>query len=246
LPPSRLSHTKPSPRNLAILKSAHAHLPSLKSIVFTGSVNAVSTGFPSELSKGPLTNSTWLPLTPTAAREANDPYLSYCSGKKEGELAIWSFLESSSPSFSVTVLLPAIIIAPPIQASSIQNINYSAILIYNLMNKANEKIPPTTFPSYIDGRDLADAHVKALTAPGARNKRFLVGGMDMTFTELVRALKKVPELEGRVPAESGEDKNVVKADIDAKEGNETLEMTFRSLEETMRDIGLKLLALEKA
>jgi nucleoside-diphosphate-sugar epimerase len=114
------------------------------------------------------------------------------------------------------------------------------------MNGTHDEIPPTSFPSFVDVRDLADAHVKALTAPGARDKRLLVDGKGMTYTGLVRALGKVGELEGRLPRESGEDKKVVMARIEAEGDNAVLGMRFRTLEETMRDTAGRLLELERA
>jgi nucleoside-diphosphate-sugar epimerase len=234
---------------LALLRSAYKNAPTLKSVVVTGSVNALTTGAPDELKNGPLTNESWLSLTQEDARTAQNAYLSYCSGKKEGELALWDFVKTTSPppSFSVTVLLPALIFGPPIQPmqNGIKGLNYSTGVIYSLMNGSNKTVPPTSFPSYIDVRDLADAHVKSLTTPEAANKRFLIGGASMTYTDLAHALAKVPELEGRIPADSDEAQNVVPVLLEADEGNKVLNMTFRSLDETMADMAKSLLALEK-
>src|SRR3954463_1026183 len=95
--------TSETQSNLAILRSAHrAASASIKSIAITGSVNALTTGSPEEPGGGPLTNKTWLPITQEQAREANNPYISYCSAKKEGELAVWDFVKTEKPSFTVT------------------------------------------------------------------------------------------------------------------------------------------------
>lgn len=214
----------------------------------TGSINACTTGSPEELSKGPVTNSTWLPITPDDARAQQNAYISYCSGKKEAELAIWDFLKTHSPNFTVTVFLPALIFGPPIEplTGGVKGLHFSSGLIYNLFNGTNATIPPTAFPSYIDARDLADAHVKALTEPKVANKRLTIGGQAITFTALTHVLAKLPELQGRLPAESGENLKVTPADIDASEGNEALGMTLRTVEETIFDSAKKLLELERA
>ncbi|KAK3329374.1 hypothetical protein B0H66DRAFT_21086 [Apodospora peruviana] len=236
--------------NLALLRSAHLHAPGLKSIAVTGSINASTTGSPAELTAGPITSSTWLPISQEEARAMNNAYISYCSGKKEGELAIWDFVKTQTPHFGVTVFLPALIFGPPIEPLSgkggVEGLHYSANVIYQLINGSNATVPATTFPSYIDVRDLADAHVKALTEPKVANKRLTIGGQSMTYTDLVRALKGVKELEGRkMPEESGEDKKVTPAKVEADEGNEALNMTFRTLEETMRDTAVRLVELER-
>ncbi|KAL6805025.1 hypothetical protein GGI42DRAFT_323413 [Trichoderma sp. SZMC 28013] len=233
--------------NLAILRSAQANAPDLKSVVVTGSINACTTGSPEEVSAGPLTNSTWLPISKEAAREAQNAYISYCSGKKEGELAIWDFVKTNSPQFSVTVFLPALIFGPPIEPvkQGAKGLHYSAKIIYSFFNGSYTSIPPTTFPSYVDVRDLAEAHVKALTEPKVANKRLTIGGHSMTYTALVHSLAKVPELKGRLPADSGEDEQVVPATIIADEATEALNLTFRSLDETMADTAKRILELEK-
>jgi nucleoside-diphosphate-sugar epimerase len=212
----------------------------------TGSVNAMTTGMPEELRAGPITNETWLPISQEKAREMNNAYISYCSGKKEGELAIWDFVKTEKPSFAVTVFLPALIFGPPLQpVKGIKSLNYSTNVIYSFFNGTNETIPATSFPSFVDVRDLADAHVKALTMPEAAGRRLLINGKPMTYTMLVHALAKVPELAGRLPADSGEDANVTPAHIVAEPDNELMGLKFHTVEETMADTARRLLELEK-
>ncbi|KAK3693532.1 hypothetical protein B0T22DRAFT_436705 [Podospora appendiculata] len=233
--------------NLALFRSAAQHAPALKSIVVTGSINASSSASKEELLQGPITNETWLPITPAQAREANNAFIWYCSGKKEAELALWDFVKTQSPHFTATVLLPGLIFGPPIEpvkGGPTLGLGFSSGVVYSLFNGSNATVPPTAFPSYIDARDLADAHVRALTEPKVANKRITIGGLPMTNTMLAAELRKLPELAGRVAAESGEDKNVTPADIDAREWNEALGMSFRSLEETMRDTAKRILELE--
>jgi hypothetical protein len=74
----------------------------------TGSINASTFGSPEELKQGPLNSNTWLPMGREEAGKRNDPYISYCSAKKEGELALWDFVKTSNPHFTVTVFLPAL------------------------------------------------------------------------------------------------------------------------------------------
>ncbi|KAK1757082.1 hypothetical protein QBC47DRAFT_378375 [Echria macrotheca] len=231
--------------NLALLRSAHRNASNLKSVVVTGSVNALTTGMPDEL-KDPLTNETWLAITQEEARKANNAYISYCSAKKEGELAIWDFVKTEKPAFSITVLLPALIFGPPLQplAHGVKSLNYSTNVIYSFFNGSNTTIPATSFPSFVDVRDLADAHVKSLTNAAAANKRLLINGKPMTYTMLVHALAKVPELEGRLPADSGEDKNVTFAKLEAEKDNEVLGVEFHTVEQTMADTAKRILELE--
>jgi len=236
-----------------LLRSAKAHGSALKSIAVTGSINALTTGSPEELKANVMTNTFWSSITQEQAREMQNPYISYCSGKKEGELAIWKFVKEESPSFSVTVFLPALIFGPVIQpVKSLDKLNYSSSVFYSLFNGSNSTVPPTTFPSYIDVRDLAHAHIKALTTPEAANKRFLIGGTKMTYSAIVDTLRKlseseIPELQGRLPAPSDEAENVTFARVEAEEGNRVvgLEGKLRTMEQTFGDAAKRILELEK-
>ena len=81
---------------------------------------------------------------------ANHPYISYCVAKAESEKAIWKYVEENTPSYTVSVLLPALIFGPPIQpVSSLKKINYSSDVFYSLFNGTYEVIPDTSFPSYV-------------------------------------------------------------------------------------------------
>lgn len=108
------------------------------------------------------------------------------------------------------------------------------------------------FPSYIDVRDLAVAHVKALTTTAAHNHRYLIGGARWTnlgAVEVIKALVekgKLPkDLEDRLPVTPGEDVDIPVAQVGADEGNNVLGMKFRSLDDTVRDMVLRILALER-
>jgi uncharacterized protein YbjT (DUF2867 family) len=138
--------------------------------------------------------------------------------------------------------------------TSLKNLNFSVNVVYSFFNGSYEEIPNThagLFPSYIDARDLATAHVRALRTPAAANKRLLVGGAPLTSTLIVKTLEglaekgTLPELKGRLPKDTGKDNGVTLPRIGADEGNEILEMKFRSAEETFGDLAKKVLELEK-
>ncbi|KAE9364618.1 NAD(P)-binding protein [Stipitochalara longipes BDJ] len=228
---------------LELLKSAKEYGKNIKAIAVTGSVNAITTGDPSDIRI--LNSSEWLPLSITDAIAANHPYISYCVSKAETEKAIWKFVEEQKPYFSVSVLLPALIFGPAIQpVKNLKKINYSTDRFYELFNGGLEVVPPTSFPSYIDVRDLAAAHVRALTVPEVANKRFLVGGKKYYSQLAVDALKTIPELEGRLPKDSDEiPREVVFGDVE--EWNEKLGLKLRTAEETFGDAARRILELEK-
>ena len=240
-------------RNISLLRSAKQYAKNLKAIAITGSINAATTGAAEELAR-PITNSTWNSIAQEDARKlANDAFIRYCSAKKEAELAVWHFVETEKPSFGVTVFLPALIFGPPIQpVKSVKALNFSTALFYGLFNGSQKETSKTMFPSYIDVRDLATAHVKALTTPDAHGHRFLIGGARWTNSAAVDVIRSLVEkgelpknLLTRLPKTPGEDVDVPGVDIQATEGNEVLSMSYRSLEETVRDTVQRILRLEE-
>ena len=169
----------------------------------------------------------------------------YCVAKKLSEQAIWRFVEEEKPSFTVTVFVPPLLFAPALQyLESAAKANFSISLIYNLMNSAKSDggmVPNTMFPGWIDMRDLAEMHIAALTNPGAANKRFLVGH-PLKFDWLADALRKVPELEGRIGKNNQEEIGLPK--YDTEDAERVFGIKWRGIDECMKDTAISLLALE--
>jgi nucleoside-diphosphate-sugar epimerase len=109
-----------------------------------------------------------------------------------------------------------------------------------------KKIQPTNTPLQIDVRDLAFAHLAALSTAAAANQRFLIGGLPYSSQLAVDVLKTIPELKGRLPKdpETAETVPVVRmGDVD--EWNRKLGLKLRTAQETFEDGARKLLELEE-
>ncbi|EPE32427.1 NAD(P)-binding Rossmann-fold containing protein [Glarea lozoyensis ATCC 20868] len=226
-----------------LLKSAKAYGKSVKAIVVTGSCNAMTTGM--DVDSRVFSSDSWLPVTIDDAIKAQHPYISYCVAKAESEKAIWKFVKEEKPVFSVTNLLPCLIFGPPLQpVQSLKKINYSNDVFYSLFNGTYEVTPDTSFPSYIDVRDLATAHILSLTTPAVFNQRLAVGGAQYSSQLAVDSLKKVPEVASRLPKDGSEvPKKFVITDVE--KWNEALGLKLRTAEETFGDAARKILELEK-
>jgi nucleoside-diphosphate-sugar epimerase len=237
---------------MSLLRSAHAFAPKLKSMVITGSVSAAVSGLQDEKSGDYIvTNNSWCPITQDEARKAQNSGMSYASGKKEAELTVWKFVELEKPTFGVTVLIPCYIFGPLIcPVKNIASLPTSMATLRAIWDGSNDTIPRTMLPSYIDARDLADAHVRALTVAEARNKKLLVGGMRFTMTEAVKTLRTcvdrglLPKGSLKLPCEHSEGETEATYRIEAGQGNAILGMEFRSFEDTMLDSCRSLLDVE--
>ncbi|RMX97758.1 hypothetical protein D0867_12666 [Hortaea werneckii] len=246
---------------LSLLDSVHTYAPIVKSLAITGSANSVAGTMFSIMARSPeenkvneYTNDMWNVMTPDSARESQSPYIMYCSGKKETELAVWEWMRAKRPSFGVTVLLPALIFGPP---PTLAPLNLSVSFVYRFFNGTFQELPDTyaagLFPSYVDVRDLATAHVHALSSADAVNKRFLVGAPELSSSLILDSLKKfaekntVPELKARLPKDTGKDSrshlSLPRFNVD--EGIETLGLNLRSAEETFADVAKRIVELEK-
>jgi nucleoside-diphosphate-sugar epimerase len=226
-----------------LLKSATKHGQSLKSVIVTGSINAVTTG--EDIATRTFTSEEWLPVTPASARAAQNPYISYCVAKASAEHAIWDYVAAIKPTYSVTVLLPALIFGPPIQpVFDLKHVNYSTDVFYSLFNGTYDVVPNTSFGSYIDVRDLALAHILSLDNASVANKRLLVGGLPYSSQLAVNVLKTLPELKGRLPKDNDEVVTPVKfGDVEA--WNQKLGLVVKTPAETFTGAALKVLELEK-
>ncbi|KAF4634262.1 hypothetical protein G7Y89_g3840 [Cudoniella acicularis] len=223
--------------------SASTYGKNVKAIAVTGSVNAITTG--EDVATRVYNSQEWLPLSIEDARKDQNPYYSYCVAKAESEKAIWQYVKAEKPHYSVTVLLPALIFGPPIQPIfDLKKMNYSTDVFYSLFNGTYDVTPPTSFPSYIDARDLATAHIKSLTTPAVFNQRLVVGGLPYSSQLAVNALKNVHQLAGRLPKDNGEVTPVAQFG-DVKEWNQKLNLQLRAPDQTFGDAARTVLELEK-
>jgi nucleoside-diphosphate-sugar epimerase len=163
-------------------------------------------------------------------------------------------VQANAVGLKVTIFLPSLITGPP---PTLEPLNLSVSFVYNFFNGAFRELPDTyaagLFPTYIDVRDLATAHVRALTSAGAANKRFLVGVPELTSSLILNTLEGVarmnivPELKDRLPKDTGNDNKTRRSlpRFNVNEGNEILRLSIRSAEETFGDVAKRIIELEK-
>jgi nucleoside-diphosphate-sugar epimerase len=133
-----------------------------------------------------------------------------------------------------------------------EDFNESTARIYDgfLKDKSPEdELPPTGLHLYVDVRDIAKAHVLAMDAADAGNKRILVSKGAVTSQQIADIFRKdVPGAHGRVP-KGTPGANTLPADaftVDDSRMKSVLGLEYRSTEETFRDLGKQLLEIEAA
>lgn len=99
-------------------------------------------------------------------------------------------------------------------------------------------------------QEVAFAHVAALFTPEASNQRFIVCAGEIasqTISDTLRA--NFPKLEERTPignpGVSSLPEKAKRYDINSEKSRKVLGVKYRSVEDTLKDLGAQLLAIEK-
>ncbi|KAF3916409.1 Dihydroflavonol-4-reductase [Orbilia brochopaga] len=160
------------------------------------------------------------------------PNESYRASKALAERALWDFVEKEKPSFEVAAINPTFVFGPVIHSvKDAESINTSVYLVFKYFAGINDKIEEGPAPkAYVDVRDVAEAHIKALEVEEAKGKRFLNCGGGFSWEEVVDVMrqhypgKKFPEKTGEKVASYG---------FDNSQSVKVLGIKYISLEDTV-------------
>ena len=154
---------------LRVLTAAKA--AGVKRVVLTSSIAAVTRD--ASKSKGHVyTEDDW-----TVVEEAE----AYSKSKTIAERAAWEFAETND--LELTTILPGPVMGPLLGA----DVSTSGDLVSTIMTGSIPAIPPIGV-SAIDVRDVAAAHVAAMTHPGAAGERFIVVGESVWMKDVAQIL----------------------------------------------------------
>eukprot|EP01138_Halocafeteria_seosinensis_P009095 gb/GECG01009295.1/.p1 GENE.gb/GECG01009295.1/~~gb/GECG01009295.1/.p1 ORF type:complete len:158 (+),score=17.81 gb/GECG01009295.1/:1-474(+) len=99
--------------------------------------------------------------------------------------AAWDFIKENRTNFDVVVLNPCLVIGPMLQPS----LNTSSEMIVQYLNGSKEKISDS-YPSVVDVRDVARAHIKAAENPAARG-RYILNPYTEHWSKIVNILREL-------------------------------------------------------
>ncbi|HJP77197.1 MAG TPA: NAD-dependent epimerase/dehydratase family protein [Pseudonocardiaceae bacterium] len=157
---------------LNVLRAATA--AGVKRVVLTSAANAAS---PSSYATEGVTDETlWT--------DADDPaIIPYRRSKTVAERAAWTFVEGHGGPTELTTILPGAVFGP-IQSTD----NLGSVGIIARMLGGNMPGVPRIGLEVVDVRDLADIHLRAMTAPQAAGERFLATGEFVWMREIAKTL----------------------------------------------------------
>nr|CDP26488.1 Putative oxidoreductase [Podospora anserina S mat+] len=238
-----------------LLDSIHRLCPSVTRVVITSSSAAILNP-PNH--RDVYDESSW---SDVSWEQAMQPEHTYRASKKFAEQAAWSFLEEHNPRFTIATINNTYTFGPLSRSLansakfSSAEVNTSNRRIWDLIhgkwrNPDGSACIPSTAPvfTFVDVRDVADAHLAALTAPGQRY--YTVGGFFSNY-QIARIVDEefkgvlgddvLPDLKGQ--ADDFEEDKHWKFDVSRSE--KELGIRYRGLRESVRDAVVSMLEFEK-
>lgn len=108
----------------------------------------------------------------------------YRRSKTLAEKAAWEFMEKEGAATELVTILPSGVFGPILTKDGLGSVQF----IQRLIDGRLPRIPNVGL-NIIDVRDLAVAHVQAMTAPGAAGQRLIVSGDFMWMKEIAAVVK---------------------------------------------------------
>jgi len=224
-----------------LLKAVKKNAPSVKRVVITSSFAAIIN--PSNHAKV-YSESNWNPLTQEEA-EVN-PQNGYRASKTFAEKAAWDFVGKEKPNFDIATINPPLVLGPVVHyLNSLDTLNTSNQRVRNMIQgDLPNGLPPSGIFIWVDVRDVALAHVKAIEVPEAGGNRFLLTAGHYSNAEIASIIRaNFPHLSSKLPEELKSDLPEDVYGIDNSRSKDILGIRYRSLEESVVDTTKSLLEL---
>jgi dihydroflavonol-4-reductase len=166
--------------------SRDAHV---KRVVLTSASGAIVYGHAEESMDHPFTEKDWTNLDADLAP--------YQRSKTLAELAAWKFIKEEGNGLELSVINPTAVIGPLFGNDDAPSLR----TIRALLAGAYSACPPFG-TGWVDVRDVADLHLRAMTDPGAAGERFLaIAGHSLRIIEVARILHdRLGDRAAKVPA----------------------------------------------
>jgi len=180
----------------------------------------------------------------------------YSQSKTLAEKAAWDLIGTAGGKTSMATVNPALVLAPVLS----NDYSESVQVVERLLNGRVPGLPRLGF-NIVDARDVADLHIRAMTAPEAAGQRFIAAGQYAWMADIAAILRaklgaeaakvptrKVPDFVLRVAAVFDKDLGAVvpglgkRHDFTSAKAQSLLGWKPRSLEETVLDTARSLIA----
>ena len=143
-------------------------------IVMTSSISAVA----GDAGAGRFDETRWTDLNAKGVG-------AYARSKTSAEREAWELVATAGPDMSLSTVLPVFVIGPATSA----DVSPSLVIVSRLMKGDLPGIANLGF-SFVDVRDVADLHVRAMLAPEAAGERFIAASEFLWFGEVAATLRE--------------------------------------------------------
>ncbi|MGH6871994.1 MAG: NAD-dependent epimerase/dehydratase family protein [Rhizomicrobium sp.] len=109
----------------------------------------------------------------------------YRQSKIYAERAAWEFIRTDGGATSLTTVLPGAVLGPVLSAEGLGSVQ----IVQRLLKGALPGIPHFGF-NVVDVRDVADLHIRAMTAPEAAGQRFIASGEYLWMADVANILRQ--------------------------------------------------------
>ncbi|KAI6098273.1 hypothetical protein EDD16DRAFT_1718721 [Pisolithus croceorrhizus] len=234
---------------IGVLQSALQFGRSIKRVVYTSSAAAVMREMDQPAT---FTEEDWnLPVVNALKEQGeNAPSaVKYRASKVLAEQAAWSFVKEHQHeiSWDLTVVNPTYVFGPAIhEVADPTSLNFSARLFYDRVadsaqpDEVAKQLPSITISTWVDVRDLGQAHRRALETQEAGGERIIVNAGPCSWQDFIDAANSLdppPHLSKPLPKGDpglGSQHTPVRS-FDNSKSQRILGMKYRSVAEVTRD-----------
>ncbi|KAI0476362.1 ketoreductase [Xylariaceae sp. FL0804] len=221
-----------------LLRSVQAHAPTVRRVVITSSSAAILN--PPNHARV-YDETCW---RQTTWEEAQDPKVAYAASKLFAEKAAWAFIEDEKPPFDLATINCTYVFGPVQRGlPGLDAMNASNHRIRDMvLGRMRDGLAPTApVFTWVDVRDVAAAHLAAMTVPRAGGQRFYVVGGHFSNKRIADAIRaKFPRLAAeRLPPDTadtaGDDLPPDVYGFDNRRSREVLGLRYTGLEQSVVD-----------
>ena len=109
----------------------------------------------------------------------------YAQSKTLAERAAWKLIGETGGATTLTTILPVLVVGPVMSG----DFSGSVLAISRMLNGAMPGIPNLGF-NYVDVRDVADLHLRAMLSPAAVGQRFIASSEFLWYGEVAALLRE--------------------------------------------------------
>ncbi|EGG06634.1 uncharacterized protein MELLADRAFT_63255 [Melampsora larici-populina 98AG31] len=223
--------------------------PTVKAVAMTSSIGAVlDSRVPALEQAGKVyTEADWFSVKYEDAASQAKIGLWYAASKAFAEEEAWKIHKLGGNSWSLATICPPSIYGPVINTSNPEEMSITARWLYDLFCGQTKEVMETRFPVWVDVRDVAEAHIKAILQKN--NNRFIVSAGLYDFQKVADFIHKEFPDDALHQVPKGQPGNHLKPDqvyvLDSSKVKAELDVSFRSFEETFGDTFENCLEIKK-